>query len=148
MCLWQRTLHARGWGGVGWPQEFGGPGWTPAEQYIFEEGMRPRAGAPRLISFGLKMIAPVLMAFGSPAQQQRFLPKIMSAEEWWCQGYSEPGSGSDLASVKTRAVREGRPLPRQWPEEPGPRSAITPTGSSAWCAPIRPPKSRAAFPSC
>ena len=104
--LWQRTLHARGWGGVGWPQEFGGPGWTPAEQYIFEEECAA-AGAPRLISFGLKMIAPVLMAFGSPAQQQRFLPKIMSAEEWWCQGYSEPGSGSDLASVKTRAVREG-----------------------------------------
>ncbi len=104
--LWQRTLHARGWGGVGWPREFGGPGWTPTEQYIFEEECAA-AGAPRLISFGLKMIAPVLMAFGSPAQQQRFLPKIMSAEEWWCQGYSEPGSGSDLASVKTRAVREG-----------------------------------------
>jgi alkylation response protein AidB-like acyl-CoA dehydrogenase len=104
--LWQRTLHARGWGGVGWPKEFGGPGWTPTEQYIFEEECAA-AGAPRLISFGLKMIAPVLMAFGTPAQQQRFLPKIMSAEEWWCQGYSEPGSGSDLASVKTRAVREG-----------------------------------------
>jgi alkylation response protein AidB-like acyl-CoA dehydrogenase len=104
--LWQRTLHARDWGGVGWPKEFGGPGWTPTEQYIFEEECAA-AGAPRLISFGLKMIAPVLMAFGTPAQQQRFLPKIMSAEEWWCQGYSEPGSGSDLASVKTRAVREG-----------------------------------------
>ncbi len=100
--LWQRTLHERGWGGVGWPREFGGPGWTPTEQYIFEEECA-RGGAPRLISFGLKMIAPVLMAFGSPAQQQRFLPKIMAAEEWWCQGYSEPGAGSDLASVKTRA---------------------------------------------
>ena len=102
--LWQRTLHARGWGGVGWPREFGGPGWTPTELYIFEEECA-RGGAPRLISFGLKMIAPVLMAFGTPQQQQRFLPKIMSAEEWWCQGYSEPGSGSDLASVKTRAAR-------------------------------------------
>jgi alkylation response protein AidB-like acyl-CoA dehydrogenase len=99
---WQRTLHARGWGGVGWPREFGGPGWTPTEQYIFEEESA-KGGAPRLISFGLKMIAPVLMAFGNKAQQQRFLPKIMSAEEWWCQGYSEPGAGSDLASVKTRA---------------------------------------------
>jgi len=102
--LWQRTLHQRGWGGPGWPREFGGPGWTPAEQYIFEEECAA-GGAPRLISFGLKMIAPVLMAFGTPAQQQRYLPKIMSAEEWWCQGYSEPGAGSDLASVKTRAVR-------------------------------------------
>ena len=91
--LWQRTLHQRGWGG---------PGWTPAEQYIFEEECAA-GGAPRLISFGLKMIAPVLMAFGTPAQQQRFLPKIMAAEEWWCQGYSEPGAGSDLASLKTRA---------------------------------------------
>jgi alkylation response protein AidB-like acyl-CoA dehydrogenase len=103
---WQRILHRRGWGGPGWPKEFGGPGWTPAEYYIFEEECAA-GGAPRLISFGLKMLAPVLMAFGSPAQQQRYLPKIMSAEEWWCQGYSEPGSGSDLASVKTRAVRDG-----------------------------------------
>jgi alkylation response protein AidB-like acyl-CoA dehydrogenase len=104
--LWQRTLHRRGWGGPGWPKEFGGPGWTPTEQYIFEEECAA-GGAPRLISFGLKMIAPVLMAFGNPAQQQRYLPKIMAAEEWWCQGYSEPGAGSDLASVKTRAVRQG-----------------------------------------
>ncbi len=103
---WQRTLHARGWGGPGWPKEFGGPGWTPAESYIFDDECA-KGGAPRLISFGLKMIAPVLMAFGNPAQQQRYLPKIMSAEEWWCQGYSEPGAGSDLASVKTRAVLEG-----------------------------------------
>ncbi|MBI5109660.1 MAG: acyl-CoA dehydrogenase family protein [Rhodocyclales bacterium] len=103
---WQRILHARGWGGVGWPREFGGPGWSPTELYIFEEESA-RGGAPRLISFGLKMIAPVLMAFGTPAQQQRFLPKIMAADEWWCQGYSEPGAGSDLASLKTRAMREG-----------------------------------------
>ncbi|MDZ4254772.1 MAG: acyl-CoA dehydrogenase family protein [Sulfuritalea sp.] len=100
--LWQRTLHQRGWGGPGWPREFGGPGWTPTEQYIFEEECAA-AGAPRLISFGLKMIAPVLMAFGTPQQQQRFLPRIMAGEEWWCQGYSEPGAGSDLAAVKTRA---------------------------------------------
>lgn len=100
--LWQRTLHHRGWGGVGWPREFGGPGWTPTELYIFEEECA-QAGAPRLISFGLKMIAPVLMAFGNPEQQARYLPKIMAAEEWWCQGYSEPGAGSDLASLKTRA---------------------------------------------
>jgi alkylation response protein AidB-like acyl-CoA dehydrogenase len=103
---WQLILHAHGWGGVGWPKEFGGPGWSPTELYIFEEECA-RGGAPRLISFGLKMIAPVLMTFGNAAQQQRFLPKIMAAEEWWCQGYSEPGAGSDLASLKTRAVRDG-----------------------------------------
>jgi alkylation response protein AidB-like acyl-CoA dehydrogenase len=103
---WQKTLHAKGWGGSSWPAEFGGPGWNPVQQYIFEEESAA-AGAPRAIPFGLKMVAPVIMAFGSPAQQQRFLPRILSADDWWCQGYSEPGAGSDLASLKTRAVREG-----------------------------------------
>jgi alkylation response protein AidB-like acyl-CoA dehydrogenase len=103
---WQKILHARGWGGTAWRKEFGGTGWTPTQQYIFEEECAA-AGAPRTIPFGLKMVAPVIMQYGSPAQQERFLPKILSADEWWCQGYSEPGSGSDLASVKTRAVREG-----------------------------------------
>jgi len=101
---WQRILHDKGWGGPAWPAQFGGTGWNAVRQYIFEEECAA-AGAPRAIPFGLKMVAPVIMAFGSPAQQQRFLPKILSAEEWWCQGYSEPGSGSDLASVKTRAER-------------------------------------------
>ena len=104
--LWQRTLHARGWGGPSWPKAFGGPGWSPVEQYIFEEECA-LGGAPRLIPFGMKMVAPVIMAFGNQAQQERFLPKILSAEEWWCQGYSEPGAGSDLASLRTRAVRKG-----------------------------------------
>ena len=104
--LWQRRLHERGWGGMGWPVEFGGPGWNSVQQYIFEEESA-LAGGPRLIPFGTKMVAPVIMAFGSPAQQQRFLPKISAGEEWWCQGYSEPGAGSDLASLKTRAVRDG-----------------------------------------
>lgn len=103
---WQRILHAQGWGGAAWPVEFGGPGWNVVQQYIFEEECAA-AGTPRTIPFGLKMVAPVIMAFGSPAQQQRFLPNILAGEEWWCQGYSEPGSGSDLASVKTRAVRDG-----------------------------------------
>ncbi|MBK4733102.1 acyl-CoA dehydrogenase family protein [Noviherbaspirillum pedocola] len=103
---WQRILHEQGWGAAAWPSEFGGPGWNPVQQYIFEEESAA-AGAPRAIPFGLKMVAPVIMAFGTPAQQQRFLPKILSAEEWWCQGYSEPGAGSDLASLKCRAVREG-----------------------------------------
>ncbi len=101
---WQRILHERGWATPGWPKEFGGPGWSKVEQYIFEEECA-LGGAPRLIPFGSKMVAPVIMAFGSPWQQARFLPKIASAEEWWCQGYSEPGAGSDLASLRTRAIR-------------------------------------------
>ena len=104
--LWQRTLHERGWGGVSWPKEFGGPGWNAVQQYIFDEEAA-LAGAPRLIPFGTKMVAPVIMAFGNAAQQQRFLPPISSGAEWWCQGYSEPGAGSDLASLKTRAVLDG-----------------------------------------
>jgi alkylation response protein AidB-like acyl-CoA dehydrogenase len=104
---WQRLLHARGgWNCAGWPKAFGGPGWSPVEQYIFEEECM-LGGAPRLVPFGIKMVAPVIMRFGSPWQQQRFLPKILAAEEWWCQGYSEPGAGSDLASLRTRAVRKG-----------------------------------------
>jgi alkylation response protein AidB-like acyl-CoA dehydrogenase len=101
---WQRRLYEHGWGGVNWPKAFGGTGWNAVQQYIFEEESA-EAGAPRLIPFGLKMVAPVLMAFGTPAQQRRFLPPILSSEAWWCQGYSEPGS--DLASLRTRAVREG-----------------------------------------
>jgi alkylation response protein AidB-like acyl-CoA dehydrogenase len=103
--MWQRRLHERGWGGMGWPVEFGGPGWNSVQQYIFEEESA-LAGGPRLIPFGTRMVAPVIMAFGTTAQQQRFLPKISAGEEWWCQGYSEPGAGSDLASLKTRAVRD------------------------------------------
>jgi alkylation response protein AidB-like acyl-CoA dehydrogenase len=103
---WQKALHARGWGGPSWPKAHGGTGWNAVQQYLFDEACA-LAGAPRLVPFGLKMVGPVIMAFGNAAQQARFLPKILSGEEWWCQGYSEPGSGSDLASVKTRAVRDG-----------------------------------------
>ena len=101
---WQKILHKKGWGGAAWKKEFGGTGWSTTQQYIFEEELAA-AGAPRMVPFGLKMVAPVIMQYGSPAQQERFLPKILAADEWWCQGYSEPGSGSDLASVKMRAVR-------------------------------------------
>lgn len=103
---WQHALHARGWGGPSWPERFGGTGWSPVQQYIFDSTCA-EAGAPRLVPFGLKMVAPVIMAFGNEAQQKRFLPPILAGEEWWCQGYSEPGAGSDLASLKTRAVRDG-----------------------------------------
>ncbi len=103
---WQKILHRRGWGGPNWPKEFGGTGWGPVEQWIFEEECAA-AGAPRLLPFGLKMVGPVIMRFGSPEQQRRFLPRILSGDDWWCQGYSEPGSGSDLASLRTRAERRG-----------------------------------------
>ncbi len=103
---WARILGKEGWHGWGWPKEFGGPGWTAVERHLFEEECA-LAGAPRVVPFGPVMVAPVIMAFGSPEQQKRFLPGIMSGEVWWSQGYSEPGSGSDLASVKTRAVRQG-----------------------------------------
>jgi len=103
---WQRILFEKGWGGPNWPKEFGGTGWDPVRQYIFEEESAA-AGAPRLLPFGLKMVGPVIMRFGDAAQQRRFLPRILSGEDWWCQGYSEPGAGSDLASLKTRAERKG-----------------------------------------
>ncbi|MGE8366441.1 acyl-CoA dehydrogenase family protein [Cupriavidus basilensis] len=103
---WHRILHAHGWGAPAWPKQFGGTGWTAMQRLIFEIETF-RAGAPRLLSFGLTMIAPVLMKYGSPEQQARFLPRIPGMEDFWCQGYSEPGSGSDLASLKTRAERRG-----------------------------------------
>jgi alkylation response protein AidB-like acyl-CoA dehydrogenase len=103
---WQQILHRRGWGGPNWPKEFGGTGWDPVRQFIFEEESAA-AGTPRLLPFGLKMVGPVIMRFGNAAQQKRFLPRILSGEDWWAQGYSEPGAGSDLASLKTRAERKG-----------------------------------------
>jgi len=103
---WQKILHAQGWGAVAWPVAHGGTGWNAVQQHIFDEECAD-AGAPMQLPFGLKMVAPVMMAFGNPAQQQRFLPRIVDGTDWWCQGYSEPGSGSDLASLKTRAVRDG-----------------------------------------
>jgi alkylation response protein AidB-like acyl-CoA dehydrogenase len=103
---WQKILFAKGWGAPNWPVEFGGTGWSSVQQHIFHEECAA-AGAPAQIPFGPRMVAPVIMAFGDRSQQQRFLPKIVSGEHWWCQGYSEPGSGSDLASLKTRAERRG-----------------------------------------
>jgi len=103
---WHRILHAHGWGAPSWPKAFGGTGWNALERLIFEiESIG--AGAPRLLPFGLTMIGPVLMKYGSPEQQRRFLPRMLTVEDFWCQGYSEPGSGSDLASLRTRAVRQG-----------------------------------------
>jgi alkylation response protein AidB-like acyl-CoA dehydrogenase len=103
---WAKILGAKGWLGYGWPKEFGGPGWTAVQKHLFEEECA-LAGAPRVVPFGPVMVAPVIMAFGNEAQQKRHLPGIASGEVWWSQGYSEPGSGSDLASLKTRAERVG-----------------------------------------
>ncbi|MFY9512442.1 MAG: acyl-CoA dehydrogenase family protein [Rubrivivax sp.] len=106
MQRWARILGKQGWLGWGWPQQFGGPGWNAVQKHLFEEECA-LAGAPRVVPFGPVMVAPVIMAFGSPEQHKRFLPGIASGEVWWSQGYSEPGSGSDLASLKTRAERRG-----------------------------------------
>ena len=103
---WQKILHAKGWGAPAWPVEFGGTGWSKTQQYIFETECA-LADAPAQLAFGIKMVAPVLMRYGSPEQQNKFLPRILAAEDWWCQGYSEPGSGSDLASLKMKAERDG-----------------------------------------
>jgi alkylation response protein AidB-like acyl-CoA dehydrogenase len=103
---WARILGKQGWLGSGWPKAFGGPGWSAVQKHLFEEECA-LACAPRVIPFGPVMVAPVIMAFGTPEQQQRFLPGIASGEVWWSQGYSEPGSGSDLASLKCKAERQG-----------------------------------------
>ena len=103
---WQKILHAKGWGAAMWPAEFGGTGWDKTRQYLFDIECIA-ADAPIQLPFGLKMVAPVIMRYGSQAQKERFLPRILDATDWWCQGYSEPGSGSDLASLKTRAERDG-----------------------------------------
>ncbi len=106
MQRWARILGKQGWLGYGWPKEFGGPGWNAVQKHLFEEECA-LAGAPRIVPFGPVMVAPVIMAFGTREQQQRFLPGIATGEVWWSQGYSEPGSGSDLASLKCRAERKG-----------------------------------------
>ena len=106
MQRWARILGKQGWLGYGWPKQFGGPGWTAVQKHLFEEECA-MAGAPRIVPFGPVMVAPVIMAYGNAEQQKRFLPGIGSGEVWWSQGYSEPGSGSDLASLRTKAERQG-----------------------------------------
>ncbi len=103
---WQQILVKRGWYAPGWPVEQGGTTWGPVEKHIFDEECAAY-GAPRTVPFGVNMVAPVIIKFGTQQQIDHYLPRILSGEDWWCQGYSEPGAGSDLASLKTRAVREG-----------------------------------------
>ncbi len=103
---WQRILYDKGWIAPNWPVEYGGTGWTPMQKYIFEEETA-RAYCPRVVPFGLSMVGPVIYSFGNQAQKAHYLPRILKSEDWWCQGYSEPGAGSDLASLRTRAVADG-----------------------------------------
>ncbi|MBU2486793.1 MAG: pimeloyl-CoA dehydrogenase large subunit [Alphaproteobacteria bacterium] len=106
LVTWTRILHDKGWAVPHWPVEHGGTGWSPIKQYIYLEEMS-QTPAPAPLAFGVNMVGPVIYTFGNEAQKSRFLPRIATLEDWWCQGFSEPGSGSDLASLKTRAVRDG-----------------------------------------
>jgi alkylation response protein AidB-like acyl-CoA dehydrogenase len=101
---WHKVLAAKGWAGIAWPVEYGGTGWTSVQRYIFAEESA-RADAMRLLPFGLNMVGPVIYTFGTPEQKAKFLPRILSGADWWCQGYSEPGAGSDLANLRTKAER-------------------------------------------
>ena len=103
---WQKILYKKGWAAPTWPVEFGGTGWSQVQRHIFATEMG-LIGAPEPVPFGMKMVAPVIMEYGTEEQKNRFLPDILESNVWWCQGYSEPNSGSDLASLKTTAVRDG-----------------------------------------
>ena len=103
---WQQRLYRKGWMAPGWPEEQGGVSWTPTQYFIYNSE-RSRVGAPSRIPFGVTMVAPVIYTYGTEEQKQRFLPAILKSEDWWCQGYSEPGAGSDLALLQTKAERDG-----------------------------------------
>ena len=104
LVTWQRILNAKGWAVPHWPKEWGGTGWGPVELYLFRDEMQ-QAPAPEPLPFGISMVGPVIIAFGNETQKQKFLPRIANLDDWWCQGFSEPGAGSDLASLKTSAKR-------------------------------------------
>lgn len=103
---WQKILYEKGWAAVNWPVEYGGTGWTPTQKYIWANECA-KEHVLEVMAFGMKMVAPVIYTYGSEEQKQRFLPDILASNVWWCQGYSEPNAGSDLASLKTTAVRDG-----------------------------------------
>lgn len=106
MVDWQRILNKKKWATPGWPAEFGGPGWTPVQRYLFYDELH-LAAAPEPLSFNVTMVGPVIIEFGTAEQKNRFLPRIANLDDWWCQGFSEPGAGSDLASLTTHARRDG-----------------------------------------
>ena len=103
---WQKKLHGKGWVAPDWPEEYGGPGWDIQQRYIFQEECK-LANAPSLVMMGIQMLGPMLMHYGTEQQKKLYLPRMLSGEDIWCQGYSEPGAGSDLASLKTSAVQDG-----------------------------------------
>lgn len=106
IVAWQKKLYKKGWIAPNWPKEYGGTGWTDTQKFIYESE-RGLAGVPDVLPFGLKMVGPVIYTFGTQEQKDRFLPQILSSDHWWCQGYSEPGAGSDLASLTTSADYAG-----------------------------------------
>ncbi len=122
---WQKILNEQGWLALHWPKEHGGTGWSPIQKHIFEEECA-EAGAPTVLPFGVNMVAPVIIKFGTQEQKDYYLPRILRSDDWWCQGYSEPGAGSDLASLKTarcaKAITTSSTVRR-----PGPPWASTPT---------------------
>ena len=103
---WTRILNKKGWAVAHWPKQYGGTGWTPVQQYIFLEELQS-CPAPSPLAFGVSMVGPVIYTFGNEEQKKKYLPRIANLDDWWCQGFSEPGSGSDLASLKTTAKKQG-----------------------------------------
>lgn len=103
MREWHAILNARGWLASHWPREYGGPGWSVAQKFLFDNECA-LAGAPRIVPFGVNMLGPVLIKYGSEAQKRHWLPRILDGTDWWCQGYSEPGAGSDLAADRKSVV--------------------------------------------
>ena len=103
---WGKILNSNGWAAINWPKEYGGTGWSVSQKHLFDE-VRVEVGAPNIMAMGIAMLGPVLHAFGTDEQKAEHLPRILNFDDWWCQGYSEPGAGSDLASLKTAAKLEG-----------------------------------------
>ena len=141
-CAGTGSSPSKGWVAPAWPKEWGGTGWNVVQRYIFEEELRLRRRAAAHSVRRSRCARPVLLRFGTEAQKKRFLPRIYNGDDFWCQGYSEPGSGSDLASLQDESSAAGTITTSSTARRSGPRSRTTPTGSSAWCAPTRAPSKR------
>ena len=147
IVTWQRILNKKGWAVPHWPKEWGGTGWSPVQLYIFQEEMQ-QAPAPEPLPFGTMMVGPVIIAFGREEQKKRYLPRIANLDDWWCQGFSEPGAGSDLASLKTSAKRDGDHYVVNGQKTWTTLRAICRLDLLPGRAPIRAPRSRKASRSC
>ena len=132
MELYHSKLNEKGWLAQSWPEEYGGCAWTAVQKHIFDEETAA-AGCPRIVPFGVSMLGPVLLKFGDEAQKRHFLPRILDGSDWWCQGYSEPGAGSDLASLKP-ALCVKVTSTSLMVRKPGRHSASLQTGYFVWCA--------------